>query len=111
MALTRLSLVLLAGLAAAACTPMEWIRADATPEEVQRDSVDCQQAAWREARSRDWYYAPFAGWPYRDPFGRRIFWPQGGFAYPFDDPYLEEARLAQFCMRNKGYQLQEVPRR
>ncbi len=106
----RLRVLLLAAAAfASGCTPMQWVREDATPEQLQKDSVECQQAAWREARSLDWQYAPFGPYPYGDFFGRRFFWPYGpyAYAYPFGDPYLEEARLAQFCMRNKGYRLEQ----
>lgn len=103
-----LACTVVAGLALSACAPMEWVRPDTAPEQAKRDGVDCQQAAWREARSRDWFHSPYGPWPYRDVFGRRMFWPYNSFGYPFDDPYLEEARLAQFCMRNKGYELREV---
>jgi hypothetical protein len=104
------SLLLIAAAAVllAGCTPMEWVREDTSAEQLQQDSIQCQQAAWREARSLDWQYAPFGAYPFRDPFVRRLFWPYGPYAYsyPFGDPYLEEGRLAQFCMRNKGYRLE-----
>ena len=105
------ALAALAALAAAACTPMQWVKADATPGEAEQDAITCQQDAWREARSRAWFYAPFGAVPFRDRLGRQMFgWPHGPYAGdPFGDPYLEEARLAQFCMRNKGYQLEAAP--
>ena len=53
------------------CTPMEWVKPDATPEERDRDSIACQQAAWQEARMRAWYYRPLAMAPFRDGSGRR----------------------------------------
>ncbi len=94
---------------AAACTPMHWVKADATPEQLREDSIQCQQDAWREARLRTWYYRPFGPYVVRDAAGRRfVTWPYD--SGPFGDPYLEEARLAQFCMRSKGYDLQPVPK-
>jgi len=87
---------------------MQWVKPDATAEQATLDSATCQEAAWREARSRAWYYPPFAP-PFRDPLGRRMFgWSYGPYGDPFGDPYLEESRLAQFCMRNKGYELVPV---
>ena len=89
----------------AACTPMEWVKPDATPEQLQADAIQCQRDAWYEARSRYWYYRPFPPLAFRDAAGQPVFaWPYGP-ADPFGDPYLEEGRLAQFCMRSKGYQL------
>ena len=92
-----------------ACTPMQWVKPDATAEQLQADSIHCQQEAWREARMRSWYYRPFAPVFIRGAAGRPFF---GGFSGPhsdpFGDPYLEESRLAQFCMRSKGYELEPV---
>ena len=101
---------LLAGAAfAAACTPMQWVKQDATPEQLQQDSTQCQQDAWREARLRTWYYRPLSPLAMRDASGRRfIAWPYGTYDDPFGDPFLEEARLAQFCMRSKGYEMVRV---
>ncbi len=93
----------------AACTPMEWVKPDATADQARDDSIQCQQEAWREARLRAWYYRPFAPVLIRDPAGRAsLGWPYGPAGDPFGDPYLEENRLAQFCMRAKGYELQPV---
>jgi hypothetical protein len=98
--------------ALAACTPMQWVREDATPEQLQEDSIHCQQEAWREARMRSWYYRPIAPPLIRDASGRRFLaWPYGPYNDPFGDPYLEEARLAHFCMRSKGYELQPVDKK
>ncbi len=94
---------------AAACTPMQWVKPDATAEQLQQDSIHCQQEAWREARLRSWYYRPFAPVFIRDASGRNFLgWPYGAYGDPFCDPYLEESRLAQFCMRSKGYELLPV---
>ena len=67
--------------------------------------------AWYEATSRYWYYRPLAPMVFRDALGRPVFARPYGYASdPFGDPLLEEARLAQFCMRNKGYELAPVER-
>ena len=95
----------IAAAATAACTPMEWVRPDADPEQVQADSQQCRMQAWQEARWRAFEYRAMAG-PllYRDALGRTYL-----AARPYDafgDPYMEEMRLAGFCMRAKGYELQ-----
>jgi hypothetical protein len=43
---------------------------------------------------------------FRDAAGRPVFaWPFVWAGDPFRDPALAESRLAQFCMRSKGYEL------
>jgi hypothetical protein len=85
---------------------MEWVKPDASPEEANQDAMICQQEAWREARLRSWYYRPIGPMVARDAAGRPfVSWPAGAFGGPFDDPFMEEGRLAQFCMRAKGYEL------
>jgi hypothetical protein len=100
------AVVLLAG-----CTPMQWVR-DGTspePEAFEKDSTFCRQQAWREAQYRAWAYRPVAPIVTRDPFGRRfVGWPYSPYAYPFGDPFFDEARLTDFCMRAKGYELVPV---
>jgi hypothetical protein len=101
----------LAALALGGCTPLQWVRDGAVPatEVVEKDSADCRQAAWREAQYRYWGYGPSFGPIYgRDPFGRRLVTSPYGWGYPFFDPFFEESRLADFCMRSKGYQLVPV---
>ena len=90
----RLKIIAAAALlATAGCTPMEWVKADVTPEEMSRDVAQCHDEAWREAQFRTW---PSRGYGY----GRRRF---GG---PWsNDAFFEESRLADFCMRVKGYEL------
>jgi hypothetical protein len=88
----------------AACTPMEWVRPDAPPEQAQADSQQCQMAAWQEARWRALEYRSMWGPAfYYDRFGRAV--PAPLAFNPFADPYMEEQRLANFCMRAKGYEL------
>ena len=103
------TLASLASLLLAACTPMQWVKQEATPQQARHDAVSCQQEAWHEVRARSWYYRPMAPYLVRDASGRHFFaWPNGPFADPFGDPFLDESRLAQFCMRSKGYQLVPV---
>jgi hypothetical protein len=102
-------IIVVAAALISACTPMQWVKPDATAEQLQEDSIHCQQEAWREAHTRSWYYRPFAPVFMRDAAGRSFLGgPYGAYGDPFGDPYLEENRLAQFCMRSKGYELQPV---
>jgi len=101
----RLTLLLL--LATAACTPMQWVRQDTAPEQLGRDLASCRQEAWREAQ---WRSALFLNRSYGattvvDPQGRAIVVPFSPFGDPFGDAYIEESRLANLCMRAKGYDL------
>jgi len=104
-----IALVVLAG-----CTPMQWTRDGAVPaaEVLEKDSASCRQEAWREAQYRAWAYRPYWGPPFarRDAFGRGfVAWPYAAYPSPFyGDPVFEETRLADFCMRAKGYELVPV---
>lgn len=91
--------------ALAACAPMEWTRGDATPEQREADMRACRDQAWREATWNAFHYYGPTG-VFADPFGRRTLWPYySPFGDPFGDRFLEESRLANFCMRAKGYEL------
>ena len=92
-----------------ACAPMEWARPGADTTQVQADLQQCQQDAWHEARVRSFHYGAFGPMMYRDAFGRRVY-AGGPFSDPWGDRFMEEARLAQFCMRTKGYELRELPK-
>jgi hypothetical protein len=92
-------------IAAAACAPMAWVKPDVDEAQAQADVQQCQMQAWQEARWRALEYRAMTG-PmfYRDGLGRPYV-----AARPYDafgDPYMEEMRLAGFCMRAKGYELQ-----
>jgi hypothetical protein len=97
-----------AALLLSACTPMQWVRPDVTPEQAQLDLAYCQQEAWREARWRSFMYRPYGPMLLHDPWGRRFIWGHPAFGGPFHDEFMEEARLAHFCMRAKGYDLVPV---
>lgn len=96
----RILSLLLASLLSA-CSTSEWARPDVTAEQADRDQIDCQRWAGREASLRaEGFYGPGYG-PY-GPFASRRFGPgamdSGGYRM------LDEAQLADFCMRAKGYQ-------
>jgi len=94
--------ILAAAPALGACTPMQWVKDDSTAGQLKEDLNRCEQDAWREARMSNWYYPPYGSISGRPFAGRPLQWPAGPY---FSDPYMEEARLTQFCMRNKGYEL------
>lgn len=84
-----------------ACSTSEWARQGVTAEQADRDQIDCQRWAWREASLRtEGFYGPWYG-PY-GPFASRKFGP--GAIDPSGYRVLDEAQLADFCMRAKGYQ-------
>ena len=93
------------------CASVEWTKPGATADEFAADRRQCQQDAWQEA---NWLYldrtAAYGGrWVYPDPLGR----PLVGYPYtPFGDAFgersMHEARLTDFCMRSKGYELTQV---
>ena len=85
---------------------MQWVKADVTPEQAEKDAIQCQQDAWREAHLNAWTSRPMGPIVASDAAGHAfVVWPGGPFADPFSDPFMEEGRLAEFCMRSKGYQL------
>jgi hypothetical protein len=97
----RPALFVLPALLAAACAAPEWHRPGAPPDQVREDFAACRAAAAeRMARAA----APAAPQVQLDPrFGAT-------------DPYrpaerrLEEERLVDACMREKGYTLAPAPR-
>jgi len=103
----RAILVILAAATLAACTPMAWVKDDTAPEQQNKDLANCQRDAFHEARANTWYYRPIG--PYMGAgSGRFVISPGAPYYDPFYDPYLEEARLTQFCMKNKCYELKPV---
>jgi hypothetical protein len=95
------SAVLTIAVALAGCTPMEWYRPDVSAADTEEEAKQCQEQAWRATA---WSY-PYAPYPYWGPFGRR-YW--GPWASPYNDRFMEEARLADFCMQAKGYRLERT---
>ena len=83
----------------AGCTPMQWVKPDATPEQLAADMQQCEQAAWQEASYRFLGYRPFGPWLYRgDPF---FYHPVGPFFDPYYDRTLEEQRLELLHARER----------
>ena len=91
----------------AACTPMHWVKADASAEQLRGDEQECQQAAWREANARYYFYQPMG--PVFSP-GTGMMLPSGSVVDPYGYQMLEESRLTQFCMEAKGYRLEPLPK-
>lgn len=88
---------------------MQWVKPQASLEQLNQDRAQCQQEAWREARWRSFLYRPLGPTLLHDRFGRRFLgWPYSPLGDPFGDDFMEEARLADFCMRAKGYELAPV---
>lgn len=107
----RVALACLAALLLAACTPMQWVKADAAPGQLQADMNECQHLAWQEARAHTIVHHPMAPALVHDSLGRRLLvYPYGPFADPFGHQFAEEGRLTNFCMQNKGWSLQDVPK-
>jgi hypothetical protein len=98
-------MILTFALLASGCTPMQWVRQGASPDELNQDLAQCRQEAWREAQWRSFLYRPFGATSMIDRFGRRHVFFYSPFGDPFGDSYIEESRLAHFCMRAKGYEL------
>jgi hypothetical protein len=88
-----------------ACTPMQWVKADAAADQVRGDEQACRLAAAREASDHGYWYQhrmqPVVGAP------GQVIWPSGAFVDPYAQQFLDENRLAQFCMESKGYQLKK----
>ena len=87
---------------------MQWVKEDATPAQLDADAAHCQQEAWREARFRAWAWGPPLPIMMRDMAGRPFVRHYSPFYDPFGEQFMEESRLAQFCMRAKGYRLEAV---
>lgn len=85
----------------AACAAPQWQRPGASPDQVREDFAACRAAA-RERMART---APAAGPQVQlDPrFGATE-------PYPPAERRLEEERLVEACMREKGYTLAPAPR-
>ena len=77
---------------------------------MEADMRACRDQAFRETSWYGYaYYGPPGPLAYYDPFGRLYAWPYlSPFADPWGDRFLEEARLTNFCMRAKGYELSPV---
>ena len=107
----RIVLPVLAAALLAACAPMQWVKQDAAAGQLDADLAECRNQAWQESRMRLAFYHPMAPAVVSDSLGRRfLVYPYGPFADPFGHQFMEENRLADFCMHNKGWALQEAPK-
>jgi hypothetical protein len=98
-----IALVLLVALAA--CTPMQWVKADADAAARDKDLADCGREAWLEANSRVVFTGPTAPVVVRDAQGRLFTVSPYG---PLADPFFLESQLADRCMRMRGWRLEPV---
>lgn len=85
---------------------MEWVKPDAGAEQVRSDEQACRLAAAREASDHGYWYQHHLQ-PVVVAPGQAI-WPSGAFVDPYARQFLDESRLAQFCMESKVYELREV---
>jgi hypothetical protein len=95
----------------AGCASVEWAKPGVSADERTADMRACQQDAWRAASWQvlDRTSAYGGTWVYPDPLGRPVLGYQyAPYGDPFADRYMMEMRLADFCMRSKGYDLAEV---
>jgi hypothetical protein len=88
------------------CAGQQWVRQDATPAQVDKDTVDCERQATNEASLQPGgLYGP----SYNGPYYRGRGTTRSDIAWdPSADRQLDEARLTDLCMRAKGYVLAPV---
>jgi len=102
----RLACLILAA-ALCGCVGQQWVRQGATPEQADKDTVDCERQATNEASLRaGGLYGP----SYNGPYYRGRSTTRSDIAWDPYDRQLDEARLADLCMRAKGYELAPVSR-
>ena len=103
-------IALLALLVAGGCAPAQWTRQDASDEQMSRDLKECRDTAFWEAQRRPYGFQHVGPMVVQDSAGRRFFvYPYGPFADPYGERFIEEGRLANFCMRSRGYELAPAP--
>jgi hypothetical protein len=98
-------------LAVGGCASVAWTKPGVTEEEFAADSRQCQADAWQEANWMSLDRTSMYGgrWTYPDPLGRPLMgYPYAPFGDPLAERYVQEVRLAEFCMRSKGYELTKV---
>lgn len=98
------SALLAIGLALTACGPeLRWDKAGISPVMAENDRLECRRAAAQEAFRQTAFTSDFG-------FIGPPFWGyRGQYDYFYrrqrlqNDQFFHESRLANFCMRNKGY--------
>jgi hypothetical protein len=103
----RLILLVPLAIAAAGCTPVQWVRRGTPPEQLGQDLGQCRQDAWREAQWRILLFMnrSVGATTVVNAQGQTIVVPLSPFGDPFGDAYIDESRLTATCMRAKGYEL------
>ena len=100
----RMMLVLGAAALLGACgPPLEWVRPNPAAPQIQQDLAECDNSAIRETRYGYWapWYPRYGYWDSHDyMFARQQY---------LMDQQLDEQRLRDFCMRSRGYKLQQIP--
>lgn len=92
------------------CTPTQWTRSDFSPAQAEQDQLACEREAEREVSLRAvGFYGSLSQYygPNYQPYGRNRWLGAPGPLFDFDPVgrrMLEEGRLADSCMRAKGYQ-------
>ena len=86
------SLALLMTISFAACAPVEWAKPGSSPDQAAQDRRFCELEASKEA---------LAHAPARFPASATLSAAASGASSAPD--LAETARLANFCMRSKGY--------
>lgn len=91
------------------CAPVQWTREDFSPAQAEQDEAACQEEAAREASLRSvGFYGSLSHYygPNYQPYGRTRWIGAPGPMFdadPVGSRMLEEGRLADLCMRAKGY--------
>jgi hypothetical protein len=92
------------------CAPTQWTRSDFSPAQAEQDQLACEREAEREVSLRPaGFYgslSQYYGVNYQ-PYGRTRWLGAPGPMFDVDPVgrrLLEEGRLADACMRDKGYQ-------
>jgi hypothetical protein len=90
--------VLLLAALLAACSEPHWVRQDANAEQADKDDIDCQRQAAREASAAaSGFYGP------PGPYRRSVSRPDPTFdSYGYRTRY--EGSLHNLCMRARGYE-------
>jgi hypothetical protein len=87
----------------ACCAPGPWQKPDASPTEVSVDLASCQQAAKADADRMYVFSFPFP-YPLGWNGGRQVGYTEWQQRFEAMKSY-EESRLADACMRDKGYRI------
>jgi hypothetical protein len=90
-----------------ACTPWRWEHPQLGLASLDSDIQECDTLAWRESLryGHGFGAADFPGY-YRGRDGRLY---SRAFSGPRHNPFFEEMRLREYCMRSKGYRMAPVP--